>query len=221
MPAVGPELPPHLAAKRKRQEEDFEVRHSPPRKRSVSSSSDGAEKRRKVIGPSLPPANLDERPPSDPKSASNSDSEEDLGPALPPPPGSARSLESHPNQGSTDESLEAVSRKTTHRDEWMLLPPKKDDLSSRADPTKLRNRKFNTGKGAKAPSTTGPNDNALWTETVEQKKQRLEDEIMGVRKPAQLDQDAAKSKKSEAEAKETERKVREYNVGRFHVVSLI
>ena len=105
------------------------------------------------------------------------------------------------------------------RDTWMLVPPKQDDLSSRFDPSKLRNRKFNTGKGAKAPSSlhAGRGDNALWTETAEQKRQRLEDEVMGVRKPAQLDGDGDgagvnKTWRSEAEAKETERRIREYNV---------
>ena len=221
MPPVGPELPPHLAAKRKRQDTDLELELISPRRRSTS-SSDGAEKRRKVIGPSLPPANLDERPSTDPNSASNSDSEEDLGPALPPTPGSNRqTLESPPTQSHTDESLEATSGKDTKRDAWMLVPPKQDDLSSRFDPSKLRNRKFNTGKGAKAPSHTGQSDNALWTETAEQKRQRLEDEVMGVRKPAQLDQDTAtKSRKSEAEAKETEKRIREYNVSCFYMLLL-
>lgn len=101
----------------------------------------------------------------------------------------------------------------------MLVPPKQDDWSARVDPTKLRNRKFNTGKGAKAPSGRGGGDiSALWTETPEQKRQRLEDEMMGVKKPAQLveggDEDAAGGRRrgDERERRETERRIREFNV---------
>ena len=63
----------------------------------------------------------------------------------------------------------------------MTMPPTQDDLSARFDPTKLRARKFNTGRGAAAKggdSTSGPS--ALWTETPEQKRKRLADEVMGV-----------------------------------------
>lgn len=98
----------------------------------------------------------------------------------------------------------------------MLLPPKQDDLSSFSDPTKLKNRKFNTGKGSKAPAQRGDSDNTLWTETPEQKRQRLEDEVMGVKKPAQLGPENKKDKRKEAEARETERRVREYNERNRH-----
>ena len=96
----------------------------------------------------------------------------------------------------------------------MLVPPTSDDWSSRVDPTKLKNRKFNTGKGSKAPAQkSGDGDNnALWTETPEQKRQRLEDEMMGVKKPAQLGPEEKKDKwKKDEEARETERRIREYN----------
>ena len=94
----------------------------------------------------------------------------------------------------------------------MLVPPKQDDWSSRIDPTKLKNRKFNTGKGAKGPAQKGGADNALWTETPEEKLKRLEDEVMGVKKPAHLDQGTQKSTRSQAEAAETGRRIQEYNV---------
>ena len=94
----------------------------------------------------------------------------------------------------------------------MLVPPKQDDWSSRVDPTKLRNRKFNTGKGAKAPVSKGDGEHTVWTETPDQKRQRLSDEVMGVRKPAALGAEDKKSARAQAEAEETARKINEYNV---------
>lgn len=88
MSTVGPELPAHLLAKRKRQAEDeeegYSVIHNQSRAHSRSPGSDNGEKRRRVIGPSLPPATLEERPSGDPKDdGSSCSSEEDFGPALP------------------------------------------------------------------------------------------------------------------------------------------
>ena len=99
----------------------------------------------------------------------------------------------------------------------MLVPPKQDDWSSRVDPTKLRNRKFNTGKGAKAPAPKGDGENSVWTETPEQKRQRLEEEVMGVRKPAAQGPEDKTTVQSDAEAQETARRIREYNVRSYGV----
>lgn len=65
----------------------------------------------------------------------------------------------------------------------MTMPPKQDGLASRMDPSKLRARGFNTGKGAKAPAEKG-GDSSAWHETPEQKRKRLEDEMMGVSRPS-------------------------------------
>lgn len=64
----------------------------------------------------------------------------------------------------------------------MLLPPKADDLAARMDPSKQRARGFNTGKGAKGPSQgKGAGEmNKSWTETAEEKRVRLRDEVLGV-----------------------------------------
>ena len=217
MSSIGPELPPHLLAKRKRQNIDDDNAPAPTRSRTTSptSSSDGGEKRRRILGPSLPPAPLDERPTTSPdlEKDSDSDSDDDLGPALPPPTGSySHQAEVQRLEALEQETSAREAAKKPQREEWMLVPPKQDDWSSRVDPTKLKNRKFNTGKGAKAPSQKGGSDNALWTETPEQKRQRLEDEVMGVKTPAQLDTGSKKSSTNEAEARETERRIREYNV---------
>lgn len=93
----------------------------------------------------------------------------------------------------------------------MLVPPKQDDWSSRVDPTNLRNRKFNTGKGSKAPAAKGGGEDAVWTETPEQKRKRLEDEVMGVKRPAQLGPEEKRSARDEAAQREMDSKIREYN----------
>jgi len=86
MSDIGPTLPPHLLAKRKRQQE--EASQDGPAtdsgaKRARSPNAD--EKRRKVMGPAMPPASLDERPTHAPNAAEtdSDDDDDDLGPALP------------------------------------------------------------------------------------------------------------------------------------------
>lgn len=215
MTIVGPELPPHLVAKRKRESDDQDsgTTHFGPSNRSPPSGSDNIEKRRRTIGPSLPPASLDERPSTALDGAEESDSDDDIGPAL---PSTDRHYDAEAEILRAEEAannaaaLKASSK--PKREEWMLVPPKQDDWSTRIDPTKLKSRKFNTGKGAKGPPSKGGVDNALWTETPGEKLKRLGDEVMGVKKPAQLDQESKKSAKSEAEAREIERRIREYNV---------
>ncbi|KAI4171923.1 MAG: hypothetical protein LQ348_006845 [Seirophora lacunosa] len=95
----------------------------------------------------------------------------------------------------------------------MLVPPKPEDWSARLDPTKLRNRKFNTGKGAKAPPARGAGKGGdVWTETPEEKRRRLEDEVMGVRKPAQVADDRReRGREDEGERREREARIREFN----------
>lgn len=97
------------------------------------------------------------------------------------------------------------------RDEWMIVPPKSEDWSTKVDPTKIKNRKFQTGKGAKAPQKAGA-DNTLWTETPDEKRQRLEDEVMGVKKPATQGPASSRENLNSAEARETARRIKEYNV---------
>ncbi|KAK4690316.1 hypothetical protein P7C71_g6445, partial [Lecanoromycetidae sp. Uapishka_2] len=209
MSTVGPELPPHLQAKRKREDETFN--NTPKRRRSSSTSSNDAKLRR-VIGPAPPPASLAELPPTAPDPNVDSDSsDDDFGPSLPPAPGSTKQIEETRRQQRFEEEAAArEAAKKPQREEWMLVPPKSDDWSARVDPTKLKNRKFQTGKGSKAPAGKSGGD-ALWTETPEQKRQRLEDEMMGVKKPAQLGPEDKKDARQMEEARETERRIREYN----------
>ena len=214
MSSIGPELPPHLLAKRKRPEDENDEMPIATHLRNASptTSSDGGGKRRRILGPSLPPAPLDQRPMTSSSRQDDSDSEDDLGPSLPPALGSQHYISDNQRLQALENRAEArESSKKPQREEWMLVPPKQDDWSARVDPPKLKNRKFNTGKGSKGSSQKG-GGNALWTETPEQKRQRLEDEVMGVKTPAQLDSGPKRSIRNEAEAKETERRIKEYNV---------
>lgn len=184
MSGIGAELPPHLLAKRKRQQEE-QSQDAPPTASGAkrSPSPDAAEKRRRVVGPAMPPAPLDERPiePAQPEEDESSD-DDDFGPSLPPT--GAESLEDESNTRPHAYAAEAQTEpEKPKRDDWMTMPPEQDGLASRMDPSKQRARGFNTGKGAKAPAEKG-GDSSAWHETPEQKRKRLEDEMMGISRPA-------------------------------------
>jgi hypothetical protein len=215
MPSTGPQLPPHLAEKRKRDgSADSDDSGPAPARTPGSTGSNGGEKRRRVIGPTLPPAPIDERPPNPPGDDEQSDSEDEFGPAAPPAPGSAE-READPQQTRAYEANFEVEEpvKKPQREAWMLAPPTSEDWSSRVDPTKLRARRFNTGKGARAPAERAGPD-ATWTETLEEKRKRLEDEVMGAGQPGPQNQSSYRNKRSEDEDRETERRINEYNVSK-------
>ena len=98
----------------------------------------------------------------------------------------------------------AEAPKAAQRDEWMTLPPTQDDLAARMDPTKMRARKFNTGKGA---GSTGGMSSA-WTETPEQKLKRLQDEALGIAAPTNAAPTTSESRRSKEEERRA-RKMRE------------
>lgn len=213
MSEIGPTLPPHLTFKRKRSAEYEESGSS----RSRSSSTDGKEKRRRVLGPALPPAPIDEMPPPAPlrsEHPEDSDSDDDFGPA----PATSivdtglvqdAAAEAPMLEGTQDEPIPKLKR-----EEWMLAPPTQGDWTSRVDPTKLKNRRFNTGKSARAPAQPSSTESTLWTETPEQKRKRLQDEIMGVVGPASLGSSEKKPARRDAEAKEAEKRIKEFHVSR-------
>ncbi|EMD63112.1 hypothetical protein COCSADRAFT_37987, partial [Bipolaris sorokiniana ND90Pr] len=228
MPSIGPTLPPHLA-KRSRDEADDDRESSPQstdkrqriagpaapltQSRSRSSSVDSdigpalppSSRPARVIGPAAPPAPLEERPRNPPSDDDSDSSDDDFGPA-PPPPGGAQSgfdIASAKSAFDTEPQF-AEAPKAAQRDEWMTLPPTQDDLAARMDPTKMRARKFNTGKSA---GSTGGMSNA-WTETPEQKLKRLQDEALGITAPTNAAPVTSESKRSKEEERRA-RKMRE------------
>ncbi|KAL9623782.1 MAG: hypothetical protein Q9160_002013 [Pyrenula sp. 1 TL-2023] len=199
MPVHGPQLPPSPPGKRKR--EDFEGDDEESSDRSASQNqkpSDNSLKKARSIGPTLPPANIDEVPSKPPEDTSSS-SDDDYGPSLPTQPQKSYAVN---RAASVQEPQESVKR-----DSWMMAPPAQNDWSARVDPTKLRNRKFNTSKGAKGPSQAIEEGiNAKWTETPGEKKARLEREMMGIQeaKPSR------EEKRDNPRDQETAKRVREY-----------
>lgn len=215
MSAAGPELPPHLLAKRKRQiEEDPSNEERQPSGAKRSKSPPEVDKRPRVIGPAPPPAPLSERPSTaanpTPDSDESSSEDDDFGPSLPKSGSENTPPETH--NLLTPTAPEPTSTTASKRDGWMLVPPKQDDLAARLDPSKQRARGFNTGKGAKG-TTSGEPDNAMWTETPEQKLKRLQDAAMGVNRPSGGEvpkPDAAIARRKRQEAEEAARKIQEH-----------
>jgi hypothetical protein len=193
---IGPTLPPHLA-KRSRDASDD------------SSSDNDTEKRRRVLGPAPPPGPIDERPQNPPAADSDSDSDssdDDFGPA-PPPAGASHNAynddddNAAPSKSAFDTDPQfAEQPKKAQRDDWMTMPPTQDDLAARMDPTKMRARKFNSGKSA---GSTGGMSSA-WTETPEQKLKRLQNEALGIAAPA----NAAPASHESTKTKDEERRAR-------------
>ncbi|KAK6342676.1 hypothetical protein TWF718_008069 [Orbilia javanica] len=178
------------------------------------------EKRRRVMGPYMP-APIDQMPSKGPDGdddtkggndhdEDDSSSEDEIGPSLPGFRGSAADEEAAA-QRRLASRVEASEKKNT-RDEWMLVPPEHGDWTSKVDPTKIRSRKFQTGKGARAPTAKG-GDNSLWTETAADKAKRVADEVMGVRRPANEtgEDEDPRAKAARLEAQETQRRIDEYN----------
>ena len=217
MSAIGPTLPPHLLAKRKRQQEEQTGDETVTASGANRSPSPGdGEKRRRVVGPAMPPAPISERPDVPTQSAEDSDSDDDdgFGPSL-PPNGSLHGVDGNEtalNEPATTVVEPAEAEEKLQRDEWMTMPPKQDDLAARMDPSKQRARGFNTGKGAKGASLAA-DDSSTWHETPEQKQKRLADEMMGVTKVSNTGPQGPPVKSAHAARDEASgRKIREHTV---------
>lgn len=169
------------------------------------SSDEPPSKRQRTIGPALPPANLDERPPQSPDhSGTDSSDDDDFGPALP----GALSAPSSPADVPTASIGPQGSSTPAKRDEWMTMAPENGDWTSRVDPTKLKSRGFNSGKGAKGPAVKAGGDSA-WHETPAEKQARLAREVLGIKEtragPRPNQEDVAVAEKSKKIREATER----------------
>ncbi|KAM0756213.1 hypothetical protein T439DRAFT_376450 [Meredithblackwellia eburnea MCA 4105] len=170
----GPALPPDLV----------QARQSNPHKQPVAGPSfpPTASSSRAVQGPALPPGFAP--PPRD----ESDDDDDDFGP-MPLPAGvsiddndGARQFREREEREREKRRREAEGDGKPKREEWMLVPPKEMDLMSSIDTTKLKGRGFqqNTKPGSsKSSASSGPN---LWTETPQERQQRLQDEMLGVKR---------------------------------------
>jgi hypothetical protein len=230
--SIGPQLPPHLLPKRKRDDDEADERNKPtepPSPALPAPSSPDSPKRRRIIGPAAPPAPLSQPPASltsvdapaaddddtSPFSSFSSesesdygddDSDDDYGPALPgsggntgsPAPGFAAEAEAAA-KASTDRALmpppplparPGSGDGPSRRDEWMTTPPAAGTpLANLAamDPSKHRARGFRTGGrpggggvGGGVAAAAGQGVSSEWTETPEEKRRRLANEVLGI-----------------------------------------
>ncbi|KAL2412716.1 hypothetical protein ABEF95_002163 [Exophiala dermatitidis] len=241
MASVGPQLPPELQnRKRSHEDDDSESSDSstgplPPKNQEKDQSPPSA-KRKRIYGPTLPPAPLEEEqnsPPSPPgqpqkdqeddkpghSSSSDDDDDDEFGPSL-PSANDRSSASARPTTSSIPSaSVSGTGAGPVQRDEWMTLAPTGGDWSARVDPTKLKNRKFNTGRGAMGPPQTaggGAGTSSSWYETPEEKQARLRREVMGISNDAATAAAGGKSTASAAagthgDDAETARRLKKYN----------
>jgi hypothetical protein len=187
----------------------------PAGKRKLDTETDGEEPlKKRVIGPSLlPPQPSDAHDSNDKDSQSgsdsDSDSDDDFGPGLPPSLGGAQPATQTSVQSAPQ--ISETQKKETQRDEWMLLPPSQSDWASKIDPTQLRNRKFQTGKSARAPGSKQVD--AKWVETPEERMRRLQDEMMGVGAAPNRAEQRTSNTKDATRNKAMEEQIRKFNVG--------
>ena len=210
---IGPALPPHLVTKRKRSSDESDSEESQSqssRDNSRSPSPESRGKRRRAVGPAPPPAPIDKRPEPVAAESDASSSDDGFGPNL--PFGDAHTgHDDNSHTGWHETEIQDASQQKSKRDEWMMMPPKQDDLSARMDPTKMRSRGFNMSKGARASKLSG-DDSSAWTETPEQKRKRLEDEVLGTSKSKDPKDDNVKARQKKADDEDKAKKIREHNV---------
>ncbi|TGZ81831.1 hypothetical protein EX30DRAFT_330437 [Ascodesmis nigricans] len=215
---IGPSIPPEILEQRKRKAAEKLSASKPPTDIEIPpqepEDSERDVKKRRTAGPAPPPAPLEEMPSHPPEPEDDSDSgDDDVGPQLPSAHLDPMEEERQAQQRLAKFSHQAQSGDASDgkpkRDEWMIVPPKSEDWAAKVDPTKLKNRKFNTGKSARGGA--GPAAvSSIWTETPAEKRKRLEDEVMGRRKPATQGPEGP-TPTNDPEAEETARRIREYN----------
>ena len=213
MMPIGPQLPA-TAEKRKRPHEsdssdsDDSLGPRPP----SADQTDSFPKKARAVGPSLPaqPSAQQQGPVPKDDSDGEGSSDDDFGPALPTKSDTdAAQASSRKNGADSQANSIPPSATQSKRDEWMTMAPTSGDWSQRIDPTKLKNRKFNTGKGG--GTSRGGGD--AWHETPEQKQARLQREVLGIKVEKGPKSKATAPTTTEEDA-ETARRMKEYSTQR-------
>ncbi|OHE92716.1 hypothetical protein CORC01_11997 [Colletotrichum orchidophilum] len=211
-PSIGPTPPPSNLTNSSEiplDDSDSEDGYGPTAPHP-SSSTQEPPKNKPSIGPTLPPKHSigpampppDHRPAGD-QSASDSDSDDDdYGPAL---PSSTTSVQRAQAAAVAAAATASQAPAAPQRDDWMLAPPTQSGYQER-DPTKLKNRKFASGKSSAA---AGGGISSIWTETPEQKRKRLEDAVLGRGDPTAAGSEKNKQPRRTKEEVERERSISE------------
>ena len=214
---IGPSIPAHLRKRLQEAEEeddDDDDGYAPALPPSMAG--------RAAQGPVLPSRAQEA------EAESESDSDDDVGPAPPPAEGisglalsAAEEFRLREKRQAADEAEKArLAGLKPKREDWMLVPPESMDLLSSTDPTKLKARGFaqSTRKGGGAGEKASEEARSLWTETPQERAQRLDDEVMGKRKrvenAAKQETDAERAARRQREARDADMRaqVQAYNV---------
>ncbi|KAK9321201.1 hypothetical protein V1517DRAFT_327045 [Lipomyces orientalis] len=228
---VGPQLPPHILAareaKRKRlaetaaadarrdQEDNRETKlvstvatvsqdnvHEDANQSTKNEDTHDAGlpvKKARMIGPSMGPFVGPTRPDVARESSDRRD----------------ESKATHPSRYDDDEPVRGTNPEVSGpkpsgsvRDEWMTRPPSKSDWSvKQSDPLQLRPRKFLSGSSA---SRAGQDADRSWMETEAERKKRVAEEMMGLRR-RQDDQPSVGPSLPTERDEELARQVKKYN----------
>lgn len=137
----------------------------------------------RIVGPSRPSIQSKSDIEQEPEDSDES-SDDDFGPQLPPfgAPKSGPSkyeTESRPPPRAHDGDTENLTTKKRQRDDWMLVPPENTSWTSGPNSASLTNRKFMSGKSTRGGRSTD-GAGSVWTEDPAQKRQRLENELLGI-----------------------------------------
>ena len=182
--------------------------------------ANGASGKQRIIGPAHPSSVTYKEETStidnDDDSDSDDDDDDDIGPTFPPTEFEQPQFDNKANSGSyktpeMSSNEQQVPMDKNQRDEWMLRPPEGSDWTSRVDPTKLRHRKFQTGKSARAPSVASRMD-ASWIENPEQKMERIKDEMMGVKNPTDTVHNESPGAETPKITEAVKARIQKYNV---------
>ncbi|TRM62988.1 hypothetical protein BD626DRAFT_44296 [Schizophyllum amplum] len=186
---IGPELPPHLQRPKAQNDEsddedDYMPELPPDLKPSTSQSvTHSTPSSSKPAPPARKPS------PAAPARLSHSYDEDESDDDVGPQPLRAPPVQHDENEGirrfmeverrRREEAENAAKPQAPKREEWMLVPPSASELLSNIDPTKKR-----TFSSSTVPKGNGKNEPNLWTETPQERLQRLKDEVDGRRKRA-------------------------------------
>ncbi|KAK3382282.1 hypothetical protein B0T24DRAFT_516037 [Lasiosphaeria ovina] len=140
---------------------------------------------KRVLGPAPPPADLSERPETGPNSDSDDDDDDDegWGPALPSQAG-ASSRSTGAGAGRFGPAFPPPEQPVgpARRDDWMVAPPTSSGYRA-PDPTKLKSRKFASGRSVAGSDAKSGGISSMWTETPEEKMRRVTNAVLGREDP--------------------------------------